>query len=96
MAEGQDDFDAAVAARTPGRDIFGPLDDSLPEIRIPGEVKLAAMRAASAASMDLTAWMRELVYASLYGPEHLASLYETRARRVLGNAGRGAPKPEAR
>jgi hypothetical protein len=81
-------FDAPMQARTAGRDIFGPLDDHLPEVRIPAEVKLEATRAAATAGLDLTTWLRELVYASVYGPEHLASLYEKRARRVLGNARR--------
>ena len=83
------DFNAPAHARTPGRDIFGPLDDSLPEIRINAEVKLDAMRAANALGLDLTAYLRENLYASLYSPEHLGSLYEARARRVLGNARQG-------
>lgn len=85
------DGDSVQFARTPGRDIFGPLDDHLPEIRIPADVKVQAMRAAAAAGLDLTAWVRELVYASLYSPAHLASLYEKRALRVLGNAGQERP-----
>jgi hypothetical protein len=59
---------------------------TLPEVRIPADVKVDATRAAAASGLDLTAWIRELVYSSVYGPEHLASLYEKRARRVLGNA----------
>lgn len=82
--------DAPTFSRTPGRDIFGPLDDHLPEVRIPADVKHEAMRAAAALGLDVTSWMRELVYASLYSPEHLASLYEARARRVLGNARQNA------
>lgn len=83
-------FDGPVQARTPGRDIFGKLDDHLPEVRIPFEVKQDAERAAREDGCgDLTAWVRELVYARLYSPEHLGSLYEARARRVLGNAGQG-------
>jgi len=87
--EGTQDEDLAGVqfARTPGRDVFGPLDDHLPEIRIPAHVKVDAMRAANAAGLDVTAWMRELVYGSLYGPAHVAMLYEQRSRRVLGNAG---------
>lgn len=84
-------FDSPMQARTPGRDIFGALDETLPEIRIPAEVKLDATRAAAALGLDLTAWLRENVYASLYGPEHLGSLYEARARRVRGNAVREEP-----
>jgi hypothetical protein len=73
-------------SRTPGRDIFGPLDDKLPEIRIPAEVKIAATRAAHEQGIDLTAWLRELVYGTLFGAKHVASLYEDRIQRVLGNA----------
>lgn len=91
--------DTPMYSRTPGRDIFGKLDDHLPEIRIPFEVKQDAERVAREDGCgDVTTWMRELVYARLYGPEHLGSLYESRARRVLGNAGQGkpvSPPPEA-
>lgn len=80
------DTDIPAFARTAGRDIFGPLDDSLPEVRINADVKLAAMRAANALGLDLTAYLRENLYASLYGPDHLGSLYEERSKRVLGNA----------
>ena len=72
--------------RTPGRDIFGKLDDNLPEVRIPHDVKRDAEQAAAALGLDLTAYLRENLYASLYGPAHVASLYEDRARRALGNA----------
>lgn len=80
-------FDASATARTPGRDVFGPLDDHLPEVRIPADVKVDAMRAAAQQGLDLSAWLRELVYGSLYGPEHVAMLYQRRIQRVLGNAG---------
>lgn len=80
------DLDIPAFARTPGRDIFGKLDDNLPEVRIPHEVKRDAEQAASALGLDLTAYLRENLYASLYGPAHVASLYEDRARRALGNA----------
>jgi len=90
VAAAYDTFDSAMAARTPGRDIFGPLDDHLPEIRIPADVKVDVLRAANALGLDVTTWMRELVYGSLYGPKHLAMLHERRAQRVLGNAGQGA------
>jgi hypothetical protein len=83
---GPDDSDTPAFARTPGRDIFGCLDDNLPEVRIPAEVKLDAMRRASSLGLDLTAFLRENLYATLYGPEHIASLYEERAKRALGNA----------
>lgn len=73
-------------SRKPGRDIFGPLDDKLPEIRVPAEVRLLATRAAHEQGIDLTAWMRELVYGTLFGAKHVASLYEDRIDRVLGNA----------
>lgn len=82
----QGDFDVPQFARTPGRDIFGPLDDKLPEVRVPAEVKLAAVRRAASLGLDLTAYLRENLYASLYGPAHVGSLYEDRARRARGNA----------
>jgi hypothetical protein len=77
-------------ARNAARDLFGPLDDKLPEIRINGDVRLDAERAAHALGLDLSGWLRELVYGSLYTPEHLAMLHQSRAERVLGNARRNA------
>ena len=89
--EGASAFDSPMQqARTPGRDIFGKLDDHLPEIRIPFEVKQDAERAAREDGCgDLTTWMRALVYARLYGPKHLAMVHEAQYQRVLGNAGQG-------
>jgi hypothetical protein len=81
--------DIPMLSRTPGRDIFGKLDDKLPEVRIPAHVRIDAERAASELGLDLTAWLRELVYESLYTAEHLGSLYEERAKRVRGNARHG-------
>jgi hypothetical protein len=81
-------FDKSMAARTPGRDVFGPLDDHLPEVRIPADVKVDVMRAAAAQGHDISGWLRELVYGSIYGPEHVARMYEQRITRVLGNARR--------
>jgi hypothetical protein len=74
-------------SRTPGRDIFGKLDSSIPEVRVPHQVLLDAQARAAELGLDLSAFLRENLYASLYGPEHLASLYEQRSRRVLGKAG---------
>lgn len=91
MQDGKNAFDEAAASRTPGRDIFGPLDDHLPEIRIPADVRTDALRAAAKEGMDLTAWVRELVYGSLYGGEHIAMLHANRIRRVLGKAGQISP-----
>jgi len=82
-------FDRSMAARTPGRDIFGPLDDHLPEVRIPAEVKLDATRAAHELGLDLTAYLRQNLYATLYGPEHVAMLHRRQLERVLGNARHG-------
>jgi hypothetical protein len=81
-----DQADAPMLSRTPGRDIFGKLDDHLPEVRVPHEVKRAAEERAASLGLDLTAYLRENLYASLYGPEHIASLYQDRAHRALGNA----------
>jgi hypothetical protein len=73
-------------ARNAARDLFGPLDDKLPEIRINGDVRLDAERAAHALGLDLSGWLRELVYGSLYSPEHLSGLYKQRFERVMGHA----------
>lgn len=73
-------------SRTAGRDIFGPLDDHLPEVRIPAEVKLDATRKAHALGLDLTAFLRLNLYASLYGVEHVTSLHREQLERALGNA----------
>ena len=78
--------DIPVFSRTPGRDVLGKLDDRLPEIRVPYEVRQLVERAAHDDGLDLTAWLRELIYARVLGPSHLASLYQQRAERVLGNA----------
>jgi hypothetical protein len=87
--EGDSAFDSAMQARTAGKDIFGDFDDEIPAIRIPVDVRMDAHRAAAKEGMTITAWARELIYGSLYGPEHVASLHANRIRRVLGNAGRG-------
>lgn len=89
-ADDQNGAGLPAFARTAGRDIFGPLDDHLPEVRIPAEVKLDALRAAHASGLDLTAWIRELVYGSIYGPEHIAALYRQRSQHVLGRRAGGA------
>ena len=83
--------DTPLFSRTPTRDIFGPLDDSLPEVRINGDVKLDAVRAAHAAGLDLSGWIRERVCVALYGAEHIGNLYAARARRVQGNARQERP-----
>jgi hypothetical protein len=79
-------FDATMRQRTPTRDIFGKLDEKLPEVRVPAEVKIAAERAAAEMGLDLTTWLRELAYDALYGAEHVAMLYQSRMERVRGNA----------
>lgn len=73
-------------ARTPGRDVFGKLDDRLPEIRVPFEIRQLAERAAHEEGVDLSTWMRDLFYARLLTPEHVARMYQQRAERALGNA----------
>lgn len=75
-------------ARTPNRDIFGILDEHLPEVRINADVKLDAMRVAARNGQDLTGWMRELVVSALYGPHGVAMFHQVRAERALGNAGK--------
>lgn len=81
-------FDSPMQARTPGRDIFGKLDSSIPEVRVPHQVLLDAQARAAELGLDLSAFLRENLYATLYSPSHVASLYEERSRRVLGNARR--------
>jgi hypothetical protein len=85
--------DAPMASRTPGRDVFGKLDSSIPEVRVPHQVKIDAEARAAELGLDVSAFLRENLYASLYGPDHIASLYEERARRVLGKAGREVAAP---
>jgi hypothetical protein len=93
MAQGdQDDFGETAQARTAGRDVLGKLDDHLPEIRVPYEIRQLVERTAREDGLDVTTWLRELVYARVVGPDHLASLYRERAERVLGNVGQ-LPRP---
>lgn len=80
--------DLVQFARKAGRDIFGDLDDHLPEVRVNGDVKIDALRVAARNGQDLTGWMRELVYAALYGPHGVAMFHQVRAERALGNSGR--------
>lgn len=81
-------FDSPMQARTATRDIFGKLDDSIPEVRVPHQVLLDAQARAAELGLDLSAFLRENLYSTLYGPEHVGMLYQERSRRVLGNARR--------
>lgn len=91
--EQSDDYEGARLSRKPGRDIFGPLDDHLPEVRIPADVKVDLLRTACSQGLDVSAWVRERIYVALYGPEEIGRLYESRARRVQGMA--AGEKPQA-
>jgi hypothetical protein len=85
-SEGDSNTNLPQFSRAPGRDVLGKLDDRLPEIRVPYEVRELVERTAREDGLDVTAWMRELIYARVLGPKHLAMLYQQRAERVLGNA----------
>lgn len=85
--EAVDGFEAAALARTAGRDIFGDLDDHVPEVRVPHHVKVDATKRAHELGLDITAFLRLNLYATLYGPDHVASLHKAQLERVLGNAG---------
>lgn len=98
MAESSSDqsaFDSSMKSRTPGRDVLGKLDSSIPEVRVPHQVRLDAEARAAELGLDLSAFLRENLYGSLYGEHHVASLYEERARRVLGKAPHEVPAPAA-
>lgn len=85
-SDSRDAFDSPMQARTPGRDIFGKLDDKVPEVRVPHQVLLDATARAAELGLDLTGFLRENLYSNLYGPEHVGMLYEERSRRARGNA----------
>lgn len=79
--------DEVVLARTGVTDIFGKLDDNLPEIRMNGDVVDQMRRNARAAGMNLTEYARYKIYVGEYGFDHVNSLREEQLRRAMGNAG---------
>lgn len=77
--------DTTMFSRTAGRDIFGDLDDKMPELRIPAQVMVDARRVAASLGMDLTNFRRLVLYVAVYGKEHIASLQRRQLDRVQGN-----------
>lgn len=83
-------FDASAQARTPGRDVMGKLDSSIPEVRVPHQARLDGEARAYELGLDLTCFIREIYYEAVYGSEHVASLYKQRMLRASGKAGQSA------
>lgn len=73
-------------SRTGVTDIFGKLDDHLPEIRMNGDVVDQMRRNARAIGMNLTEYARYKIYVGEYGFEHVNSLREKQLRRAMGIA----------
>lgn len=92
MAEeqGQQEQESGLLARSiDGDTVFGKCDDSLAELRMPGEVVLDLERRWRADGYpNLSAWRRELYYVALYGVDHVANLRAHRSRSAFGNVGR--------
>lgn len=69
--------------------LFGKCDDTLPELRMPGEAVLELERRWRADGYpNLSAWRRDLYYVALYGIDHVTNLRSQRERRAFGNVGR--------
>lgn len=81
----EEDVDG-VLARSPTSDLFGKLDDELPQVRINADALLAIKRKASAADMTLSEYIRTRLYVDVFGLDHVLSLHEERIRRATGNA----------
>lgn len=75
-----------LAARTPTSDVFGKLDDELPQVRINADALLEIKRKATANDMTLSEYVRTRLYVDVFGLEHVLSLHEQRIRRATGNA----------
>lgn len=80
-------FDDAMSSRTPGRDVLGKLDSSIPEVRVPHQARVDGEARAAELGLDLTAFIREIYYEAVYGAEHIARMYEERMLRASGKAG---------
>lgn len=83
-------FDKPVHSRTPGRDVMGKLDSSIPEVRVPHKARTDGEAKAFELGMDLTAFIREIYYEAVYGAAHVARMYELRMLRASGKAGQTA------
>lgn len=88
---GTQDFDATMAARTAGGDIFGKLDDELSPIRINSDALLEIKRKATENGMTLAEYVRTRLYVDVFGLEHVLMLHENRIRRATSNASQGEP-----
>lgn len=83
-------FDATMRHRTPGRDVMGKLDSSIPEVRVPHKARVDGEARAAELGLDLTAFIREIYYEAVYGAAHVARMYELRMLRASGKAGQSA------
>jgi len=86
-SEARSAFDAPMQARTPGRDVMGKLDSSIPEVRVPHQARIDGEARAAELGLDLTAFIREIYYEAVYGAKHVAMMYEQRMLRASGKAG---------
>ena len=73
-------------ARSGVSDIFGKLDDEIPPIRISGDFLDICRRNARAAGCNLSEYLRNKLYVSELGIDHVRSLREQHFSRVMGNA----------
>lgn len=80
----QDGFEGN--ARNPTSDLFGKLDDELPQVRINSDALLEVKRKAAANDMTLSEYIRTRLYVDVFGLDHVLSLHEQRIRRATGNA----------
>ena len=79
--------DNKALARSAGSDLFGKVDDALPEVRVNGDVREAVRRKAASVGMNETEFLRNLVYVNLYGIDHVLSLQAERLKSTMVNAG---------
>jgi hypothetical protein len=86
-------FDSTMRHRTPGRDVMGKLDSSIPEVRVPHKARVDGEARAAELGLDLTAFIREIFYEAVYGAAHVARMYELRMLRASGKAGQSADEP---
>lgn len=79
--------DEILEARSAESDLFGKLDDELPTMRINSDATAELERRWRKAGVgNATEYRRLVLYANLFGEEHVASLYADKIRRVVGNA----------
>lgn len=83
--QGQEGAGLDLAARSPTSDVFGKLDDELPQVRINSDALLEIKRKAASHDMTLSEYIRIRLYVDVFGLEHVLSLNENRIRRATGN-----------